>query len=269
MLLMLLWFGVSLVFRRRFQFSLRALLLLAVVVAIPCSLLAAAREQARIQWELVTETSDANGYIAFDNPMDCNANTKFYEEPPGPQWLRKLLGEQLFVNVSMVGLCGTVVDTDALLGHIKGFTQIQWLLLTRSNVSDAGLEHLEGLNRLRSLDLDGTMVSDTGLEHFKGLPNLQQLNLSDTRVSDSGLEHLKGLTKLRWLGLAGTKVSDAGVRNLQKALSNVQIDRGNRYFDNRGNSYFGNWGNSYFDNRGHSYFDRYGRRCTSMGPIQP
>ena len=37
MLVMLSWFGAALVFRRRFQFSLRALLVLVVVVALPCS----------------------------------------------------------------------------------------------------------------------------------------------------------------------------------------------------------------------------------------
>ena len=42
LLLMLLWFVVSLVFRRRFQFGIRSLLLLTVVIAIPCSWFAAA-----------------------------------------------------------------------------------------------------------------------------------------------------------------------------------------------------------------------------------
>ena len=34
---MFVWFGVAVGFRRRFQFSLRSLLVLVVVVAIPCS----------------------------------------------------------------------------------------------------------------------------------------------------------------------------------------------------------------------------------------
>jgi hypothetical protein len=37
MVLMLVWFGVALVFRWRFQFSLRTLLVLTVVIAVPCS----------------------------------------------------------------------------------------------------------------------------------------------------------------------------------------------------------------------------------------
>ena len=47
--LMLLWFLIALVFRRRFQFSLRSLLLLVVVVAIPCSWLATEMKAAREQ----------------------------------------------------------------------------------------------------------------------------------------------------------------------------------------------------------------------------
>jgi len=37
MLVMLLWFAVAVVFRRRFQFSIGSLLILVVVVAVPCS----------------------------------------------------------------------------------------------------------------------------------------------------------------------------------------------------------------------------------------
>ena len=40
MVLMLVWFAVAVVFRRRFQFSMRSLLVLVVVVAVPCSWLA-------------------------------------------------------------------------------------------------------------------------------------------------------------------------------------------------------------------------------------
>ena len=37
---MLAWFSAGLVFRRRFQFSVRSLLVLVVVVAVPCSWMA-------------------------------------------------------------------------------------------------------------------------------------------------------------------------------------------------------------------------------------
>jgi hypothetical protein len=53
MLLMFIWFLLSLIFKWRFQFSMLSLLLLVVVVAIPCSWLAMAKQQARKQRDAV------------------------------------------------------------------------------------------------------------------------------------------------------------------------------------------------------------------------
>ena len=49
MLLMVVWFAVALIFRWRFQFSMRSLLVLVVVVALPCSWLAVEMKAAREQ----------------------------------------------------------------------------------------------------------------------------------------------------------------------------------------------------------------------------
>ena len=46
MLLMGVWFAVALVLRRRFQFSIRSLLALVVIVAIPCSWLTSEMKKA-------------------------------------------------------------------------------------------------------------------------------------------------------------------------------------------------------------------------------
>ena len=54
MLLMFLWFLAALIFRWRFQFSIRSLLLLTVVVAIPCSWLA-------VEMEAGEETAGGGG----------------------------------------------------------------------------------------------------------------------------------------------------------------------------------------------------------------
>jgi len=55
LLAMLMWFVVALIFRRRFQFTIRSLLLLAVAVALPCSWMTAAMKKAREQQETVLE----------------------------------------------------------------------------------------------------------------------------------------------------------------------------------------------------------------------
>ena len=55
--LMFLWFLAALLFRLRFQFTIRSLLLLTLVVAIACSWLAVARQQAEKQRKVVAENS--------------------------------------------------------------------------------------------------------------------------------------------------------------------------------------------------------------------
>ena len=66
MLLMFLWFLAALLFRLRFQFSIRSLLLLTVVVAIPCSWLAVEREQARKQQAAVEAIKKLGGEVMYD-----------------------------------------------------------------------------------------------------------------------------------------------------------------------------------------------------------
>jgi hypothetical protein len=81
----------------------------------------------------------------------------------------------------------------------QGQTELQYLALSETSITDAGLEHLKGLTQLEILDLDGT------------------------RVTDAGLEHLSRMTQLKALTLWGAKVSSPGVKKLQTALPNCEI----------------------------------------------
>jgi internalin A len=51
--------------------------------------------------------------------------------------------------------------------------------------------HLHGLTELRWLDLSSTQVTDAGLVHLHGLTRLQDLNLGRTQVTDAGVAELK------------------------------------------------------------------------------
>jgi len=91
--------------------------------------------------------------------------------PPGLPWMRKLLGDDLFANVTPVQLTESQV-ADAELEHIGGLTQLRVLGLNRANVSDAGLRHIEGLTHLGYLGLSGTEVTNAGVEKLQlALPN--------------------------------------------------------------------------------------------------
>ncbi len=90
------------------------------------------------------------------------------------------------VNFSMSKLV-----TDEWLVNLKRFPELEWLLLTNTQIGDAGLVHLGKLTSLRKLALTGTMISDAGLVHLYGLHNLEQLDIQTTRVTESGVRRLK------------------------------------------------------------------------------
>ncbi len=220
LLLMSLWFLAALLFRLRFQFSILALLVLMLAVAIPLSWLAVEREQAREQRAAADWIGKAGGWVLYDYQPFPSSVANRITHAPGPAWLRKLLGEDHFADVTFVNLNDTQVS-DAGLEHLEGLPRLQTLWLDNTKVSDAGLERLKGLTKLQLLSLVNTKVGDAGLQHLKGLTQLQGLSLVNTKVSDAGLEHLRGLIQLQALSLVGTKVSDAGLQHL-KGLTQLQ-----------------------------------------------
>ncbi len=196
MLLMFLWWLAALCFRWRFQFSLRSLLVLTVVVAVPFSWLAVEMKGARKQREAVGAIRKLGGWIVYDYEQPTIPNP----QPPGPEWLRKLLGNDFFANVVLVNL-GGMQATDGELEHIKELTQLQDLWLYGGHVTDEGVKHLKGLTQLVLLHLGGTQITDTGIVYLHGLSQLQTLDLT------------------------GTKVTAEGVKKLQQALPKCQIVR--------------------------------------------
>ncbi|MGA2064768.1 MAG: hypothetical protein ABSG86_07355 [Thermoguttaceae bacterium] len=199
--------------RRWFQSSLRWPLLLALLLSILCGWFAVKMEQAGKQKAVVEEIENLGGLVWRDYQFDADGVPITKDpQPPGPAWLRRLLGDDFFMNVTKLDLTQTAV-TDAGLEHLKGLTQLQSLYLG-SEVTDAGLEHLKDFTQLRTLNLRATAVTDAGLEHLKGFAQLQSLCLG-AKVTDAGLEHLKGLRQLQSLDLSGTRVTDAGLEHLE------------------------------------------------------
>ena len=142
LLLMFLWFLAALVFRWRFQFSILSLLLLVVVVAVPCSWLATEMKAARKQREVVGTIVRTGGAVAYDWQKDVASVPQRSPRPPGPAWLRKLLGDDFLADVVAV-------------------------TLTTAEVTDEVLDHLRALNKLRDIELEGTQVTDAGIRSLQ------------------------------------------------------------------------------------------------------
>jgi hypothetical protein len=94
---MLLWWLAALVFRWRFQFSIRTLLVLTVAVAVPCRWLAVDMKKASGQKEVAAEIMKLGGYVLYDwqeNPSDSVASK--VENEQAAAWLPRLLGDDFF-----------------------------------------------------------------------------------------------------------------------------------------------------------------------------
>jgi len=200
---------------RWFQYSLGSLMLLTLVVSLVMSWVAVRMKSARQQKEAVEEVKKRGGRVFYDHQPFPAA----IAEPPGPAWLRNLLGQDFFATVVAVGLFPPG-PSDAGFEHLKSLTQLRELSLIGPCFTDASLEHLKGLTNLRSLDLEETSVTDAGLEHLKALTRLESLSISLARVTGAGFEHLKGLRQLRELAL-GFDATDASLERI-KGLTQVQ-----------------------------------------------
>jgi hypothetical protein len=247
MAVMLLWCLAALIFRVRFQFTLRSIFVLTLAVAVPCSWLATELKWAREQQEELDDIVRAEGALLYDYQLTSSGAFVPNAQPPEPMWLREWLGADFFGEVIHVNL-RTARIRDTELEHLDRLTHLQWLDLGGTPVTEAVLQHIEGLNQLEALNLVGTHVTDVCLEHVKGLTRLrrlclrdnaqvtdaglrhllkltrlEELDLTNTSVTDTGLEHLKELTRLQALYLTGTQVTDAGVENLRHAFPTAAI----------------------------------------------
>ena len=219
---MFLWLVIALVFRWRFQFSIRSLLILMLAVAIACSWMTvemkAARKQNSAVEALRTLQIQRLYYVemavGYDYELDAAGDPLPNPQPPGPRWLRSLLGDGFLEEVVSLNLEYRRITDAELEETLKGMTQLRFLNLRIRGLTDQEVNHLNlsRLNQLQTLLVDYTQITDATLEHLKGLSQLQELWLDGTKITDTGLQSLKGLKRLKRLFLYnGTKITDGWV----------------------------------------------------------
>jgi hypothetical protein len=228
----------------RFRFSLK---LLFAAVTIVCVWLGTVSYKANRQRQAVEMVHALGGRVSYAHQWDYSG--RFPKEikgaqPPGPEWLRSLVGVHYFTDVTFVSVNGPDVDDAdikefAWLPHLKGIgllgtavgdgsldllrsaRTLRWLYLERTGITDAGLARIRRFPNIESLTLGKTAVTDSGLIHLAALGNLQELDLTDTAVSDAGLSTIGTITSLKQLYLYFTNVTDAGLPHLQ-GLKNLE-----------------------------------------------
>ncbi len=98
--------------RRRFQYRLRSLLILMTVICIWLGIIV---KRARDQQEAVEFIKENGATVTYDYQFDGTGNGNPNAMPPGPAWLRRIIGDDFFVNVIVVELVakqGKLIDDD-------------------------------------------------------------------------------------------------------------------------------------------------------------
>ena len=184
---MLLWFIRAITLARRFQFSLRSLMVLVVVVSILCSWFSVKLRAARRQERAVATLWKYRGIVRYDYQSIPGASTP----PPAPMWLMHLLGGDFFHDLHLVDLAADETFTDQTAACLEDVPQLDTFRLSRAALSDDGLVHVGNMRGLKHLTLQHMPITDAGLEHLKTLGGLKKLVFNNTQVTDEGLKKLR------------------------------------------------------------------------------
>jgi hypothetical protein len=189
------------------------------------------------QERIVRAVEEAGGEVSYDYEWDAEVREMIEwdgiggqgpaPEPPGPRWLRKLVGKHYFCNVVYVSFRDAPRVDDKLVSELGKLSELRYLdLIECRNVTDAGILKWPTSLPLRMLDLQETAVSDKGVAHLSRFGTLESLVLERTVVSEAGIDHLSQLEHLWQLHIRHTKVTKSSLptlRNMEK-LRILSID---------------------------------------------
>ena len=214
MIVMLGWFALALIFRWRFQFSIRSLLVLTVAVAVPGSWLAAEMKKAMQQREAVEMLRAAGFKVYYDWELDEDGYRDPRKQCNWPAWLREFVGDDMLA---------TAVKVETQPGMIGGFGGFSMFL--HSEISDNQLSILRRLADLRHLDLSGMPIMTSRLTCLEGLTELETLRLNQHEINDEGLASLPELPKLKKLFIGEGRVTGTALAHFAsfKHLQEIQI----------------------------------------------
>jgi len=198
--------------RRLFRFRVSTLLILMTVCAIGMGYIS---NKARQQQKVVELIEHLHGYCRYQHELNRTA-------PPGPEWLRKLLGDHYFFSVGFVGL-GSTKASDETLVKLKDLKNVTHLVLCNTNITDVGMAHLRYLTNISLLTIEGTQVTDAGLMHIRDFTNLECLGICNTQVTDAVFIHLEKMSNLRQLEVFGTRITAEGIKGFSKHRPDVTI----------------------------------------------
>ena len=198
----------------RLHVTLRRLMIAVVAVAIAIGSYEgrARRKRRAVQW-----VQAQGGRVVYLDQLDEAGEIRKGARPAGPEWARRLLGEEYVRSVAWVDLsrASRPVPPEGL-SHLCDLPDLRYLRLEGPAVDDRHMAWIGRLSVLEDLDLGGG-VTDSGLTHLSRLGGLKTLVLSNSRVTRAGLDGLLcRLPHLKTLGLHYANLYGEDVARLER-----------------------------------------------------
>jgi hypothetical protein len=225
--------------RRRFQFSIRSMLISTAVFALVLSLLGNRLHKMGRQQQALVQIAANGGFIRYyirpENWMQKYRNFDPFQkveyfEINSDRAIPAILdyGNE-FPELLSIGIYPGV--SDAGLERAEEFCRFPNFMgfgLDNANITDAGMEQLSKCTKLKRLSINGAgQITDNSLKYFVDLPNLDDLWLLDggssPPITDAGLQHVGKMTKLKRIIIQtrNSLITDAGLKHLQN-LQNLE-----------------------------------------------
>lgn len=181
---------------------------------------------------VLTSLTHADGATAKNEADDENLPELAVADPKAIAMLAKagvtlapIAQNSNYLAANFLNVTSLSAQEIASISKIK--SQLIWLKLENSAITDSILEHFKACTNLRRLSLNHSVITDRGLAYLSGLTELQSLSLVGTKVSASGLEKLRGLKKLSYIYLYQTDINRADWLSLKKSFPMAKLDSGN------------------------------------------
>ena len=192
------------------RFSVRTLLLAVTILALWLGIQAS---QAKRERRAVARIVELGGLVRYDWEHDEAGKYQSDAAPPGPDWLRNVIGSEFFQDVVYAQLSFTDAN-DVDMARVADLPHLETLWLNSTAIGDEGIAQLRQLQGLKRLYLQNTRIGDPALLHLGQLRRLEGLNLGGTNITDGGLHHLQDLTHLISLNVPNTAVTGSALRQI-------------------------------------------------------
>ena len=117
--------------------------------------------------------------------------------------------------------------TDNDLKMLAFFSELKYLDVAETQVSEDGLKVLGNLRKLEGVDLSiNPRVTDSSLTVLQDLPEIKMLSLRNTGVSDNALAQLADVPQLERLYVSSRYITDEGMKHLGSIKNLKQLDLG-------------------------------------------